>query len=86
MPADGATAAAIVALFLCVDNKKPRRRRVWVRGWIARRETLGCYSNLIRELRAEDTAMYKNFVRLSLEDFDALLLKIHTKKTSGIKN
>jgi hypothetical protein len=68
MAADGATAAAIVAYLLLVDDKKPRRRRVWVRQWIARRETLGCYSNLIRELRAEDTAMYTNFVRLSLED------------------
>ena len=51
-------------------------RRIWVRSWIQRRREVGAYHTLMRELKQEDQRGFKNFVRMSKEDFEELLLRV----------
>ncbi|KAG5869546.1 hypothetical protein JTB14_018678 [Gonioctena quinquepunctata] len=59
-------------------EQKPngRKDRVWVRNWIARRSSLGASSTLLQELRAEDISAYRNHLRMEVDEFDELLLKV----------
>ena len=55
----------------------PRRRRsVWVRPWVGRRDQLGCYDTLLKELEAEDTAAYGQFMRMTPEMFNLIEARI----------
>lgn len=49
------------------------RRTKWVRDWVIRRDQGGCYLNLLKELEIEDRNSFKNFMRMSSEDFNYLL-------------
>lgn len=53
--------------------KLPVRRTKWVRDWVSRRDDRGCYLNLVKELEFEDGDSFKNFMRMSSEDFYYLL-------------
>lgn len=56
------------------ENRRRRRMRsVWVRDWVRRRNELGCYSKLLRELENEVPQLYKNFLRMNIADFNNLL-------------
>lgn len=52
-----------------------KRRTCWTRPWILRRQEHGAHS-LIKELSQEDHESYKNFVRMTKEDFTELLEKV----------
>ena len=54
-------------------RKRRGRRRFWVRPWIGRRRQFGLYDQLLVELRNEDQASFKNFMRMPPEMFDELL-------------
>ena len=43
-------------------ERPQRRRRWWVRPWIARREQFGAYYALMAEIEGEDPESYVNFV------------------------
>ena len=70
-------AAVLGAAYLLLEDEeeqlKTRRRKVWVRDWVAKRESDGCYMKLLRELRADHTSLYRNFLRMKADDFDFLL-------------
>lgn len=55
------------------DESPPKRHRVWVKNWVGRREQLGCYARLLTELRAGEPKLYRNFLRLTSQQFDDLL-------------
>ena len=42
------------------------RRSVWIRKWLQRRDQLGAYKGLMRELNAEDMRGFKNFIRMDV--------------------
>lgn len=66
-------AAAIVIIHHLNENKTKRKKRsVWERNWIKRRNILGAYAGLARELRIEDPSQLRNFSRMSSEDFEEL--------------
>lgn len=48
-------------------------RICWVRDWVKRRQELGCYTQLLRELENEVPHLYKNFLRMNIDDFNNLL-------------
>ena len=48
-------------------------RRVWTREWIKRREELGAYHTLFRELAAEDTLGFGEYMRMPHAKFQALV-------------
>jgi hypothetical protein len=64
-----------------IDARRRRRRRriAWVRPWIARRPQLGVYDRLMVELRAEDPASFKNFLRMPPEMLDELLERVRPR-------
>lgn len=70
--------ARVAAAFLVLNSltKKKEKRRIWMKEWFKRRDKLGFGETLFRELREEDENCYKNFVRMTPEDFDFLLEKV----------
>ena len=57
-------------------RKRKGRRRFWVRPWIGRRRQFGLYDQLLVELRNEDQASFKNFMRMPPDMFDELLTRV----------
>lgn len=57
-------------------SKKNKRKRIWVKSWIQRRNALGASSTLMRELAFEDPGSYYNFLRINEDVFDILLKKV----------
>ena len=57
-------------------ERPQRRRRWWVRPWIARREQFGAYHALMREIEGEDPESYVNFVRMDAQHFQQLLAAV----------
>lgn len=55
------------------NQRRRRNRKIWVRDWVKRRNELGCYSQLLRELENEEPQLYKNFLRMNNADFNNLL-------------
>ena len=79
--------AACVLLLFCVKRRRKNRKRwrkrlIWTKPYISRNPSLGVYNTLVQELRAEDTAAFKNFLRMDQNCFDELLemVKPHIQK------
>lgn len=67
-------ATVMGAAYLLLEEDEPEIiRSVWVQEWVKKRETEGCYAKLLQELRANNPNLFRNFVRMSAEDFDFLL-------------
>lgn len=66
-----AVVAAVIAI--CAAELNRRKRRIWVRKLYQRRQALGCYPTLLRELRDEDPESFRGYLRMDIETFDALL-------------
>ena len=77
LPRKLVTAAA--ALVLLKNLKKKKKRQTWVRKWIARRDEEGVHANLLQELLAGDDKSYKNYLRMSHDDYEHLLEKVTPK-------
>ena len=58
------------------ERKERMQRRWWARSWLIQRPLYGQYERLMRQLRAEDIASFKNFVRVDPEMFDELAQRI----------
>ena len=56
-------------LILEALEEEPRKPRGKTRKWIKRRNEKGVYHNLVKELRMEDKAGYKEFMRMDYECF-----------------
>ena len=67
-------------------RKRRGRRRFWVRPWIGRRLQFGLYDQLLVELRNEDQASFKNFMRMPPEMFDELLTRVGPRITKHNTN
>ena len=55
------------------DDKNVKKRRGKTRNWIKRREKLGFFNNLFKELSVEDTETFKNMMRMSFHTFQKVL-------------
>ena len=58
--------------------RRTRRRSFWCREWCGpvRRQKFGLFDQLMVELREEDTASFKNFLRMPPEMFDELVRRL----------
>jgi len=70
--------AACVLVLLFVNRRRRNRKRwinrkVWTKPYISRNPTLGAYNTLVQELRTEDAAAFKNFLRMDQTCFLELL-------------
>lgn len=72
-----AVAAAILMESSDEDDQEneqlKRKRTVWRKKWLRLRETDGFCAKLMLELRADEPALYRSFLRMSAEQFDHLL-------------
>ena len=57
--------AALLVSELIDEDKMSKKRRGKTRAWIRRRSSIGCYNNIVKELMIEDTAGYKEMMRIS---------------------
>ena len=57
-------------------RRRPARRRVWCRTWLARRTLFGQYDHLLHELNREDPASYRNFLRVDADLFGQILDRV----------
>ena len=55
------------------QEKLRKGKTWWVRPWIARRQQLGAFHALVRELEMEDPRAFANFVRMDIQQFHHLL-------------
>ena len=67
-----------LAVLQQIDTKEKqenlrKRKRCWVRPWKARRQQLGAFNALVRELEMEDPRAFANFVRMDIQQFHHLL-------------
>ena len=60
-------------------KKKERKRNVWTRAWLKRREERGVYHLLMRELELEDAAAFTKYFRMPKLKFDELVDRIGPK-------
>nr|CAH7740926.1 unnamed protein product [Callosobruchus chinensis] len=54
-------------------KRKVHKRNVWVKPWIKRRADYGASNTLLKELKNEDPAAYRNILRITGKQFDKLL-------------
>ena len=74
---ESAAAAVVIGVLLKRGKSKQRKKRsVWVKPWLQRRNKLGVYHTLLQELRMEAEEEYKKFLRMSPELFDGLLILV----------
>jgi hypothetical protein len=74
--------ALISASLIVLHNKqikRQKRRTLWARSWLLRRQKLGLCENLLLELELEDVGGYKNWMRMKKEDFMHILSKVEPK-------
>jgi hypothetical protein len=62
-----------------IEEKRNRKKRLWVRDWTGRRDSLGASTLLLKELAAEDVNEYKICLRMTPEKFDAILVMVAPK-------
>ena len=83
-----AAAAIIIALLLKKKKKKKsnQKRKVWVKPWLKRRQSMGVYEILPAELRLEDDTITKNYLRMTSENSEEIfqLIKDDTRKENTI--
>jgi len=54
-----------------IEDRASKRGKT--RQWIRRRQENGYFTNIVRELAAEDTPAYHQMMRMKFEDFTAIL-------------
>ena len=61
------------------QQKKPKKRRVWVRSYLKQRASHGHYDNLMRELSLNDKDLYKNFTRLDEDLYNQIVDRLRPR-------
>ena len=56
-----------------IEEEQSRKKRLWVRDWIGRRDSRGASTHLLKEPAAEDVNEYKMCLQMIPEKFDTLL-------------
>ena len=62
--------AAVIVTIICKRRKRKRKvKEVWDRKWLKRRTERGVYRQLLEELRLEDAANYRRYLRMGTATF-----------------
>ncbi|KAK3743004.1 hypothetical protein QZH41_007222 [Actinostola sp. cb2023] len=67
-----------ITVAILLDELDDREKQTCIsrgktRTWIKRRNEKGYFNNIVRELRAKDTAAYRDMMRMCYEDFKTIL-------------
>ena len=68
-------AAAVIIALICQkkkSRKKRQKRKICVEPWLERRKNLGFYESLLAELRLENEYNYKDYLRVTFENFEEI--------------
>ena len=68
--------AATIIVEMVEEDEKRVRRRGKTRSWIRRRKEKGYFNNIVQELMIEDTPGYRKMMRMTHDDFLAILRRI----------
>ena len=73
-----ALSALCLGLLLEEEEERPRKRnrQVYMRNWISRREERGVFHQLVKELEVGDAVAYKDFFRMTKNQFALLVEKV----------
>lgn len=69
------------------EKSKPKRHRIWQKKWVEKRVEEGFCAKLYKELK-EDQFLYKNFLRMDIQQFNNLLCLVSpliTKKDTVMR-
>ena len=69
----GSTTVTIAVNVLDNKPRKKRKRKLWVNPWLQRRSKRGEFNTLLQEMKLEDQGGYKNYLRMTGENFLELL-------------
>ena len=58
---------------------KERRKREWVKDWVSKRVELGAYHSLFQEFQQSDIRQLRNFLRMDMDSFLELLVRVEPK-------
>jgi len=61
---------------IVISKEKKKKRKCWVRNWVAKRNILGASNVLLQELKYEDLMSFKNYLRMDDDHFSYLLSKV----------
>ena len=50
-------------------SKKIKQRKIWVKGWLRKKNTLGAYNTIISEFQLQDRYSYRKYLRMNCETF-----------------
>ena len=64
---------AVFVSFEVLNDEDKKRRRRKAKQWIRRRDERPYFNNIVKELAIEDTAEYKDMMRMSHADFQRIL-------------
>ena len=64
---------AVFVAFQVLNHEDKKCGRGKTRQWIRRKDERGCFNNFVKELAIEDTAEYKNMMRMSHAIFQRIL-------------
>ena len=71
-----------VIILESLEEKQTKNKRGKTRQWIQRREEKGFYTNIVEELRVEDTKTYEEMLRMNYDTFKFILKEIEQDITS----
>ena len=66
------TSLVFCALSVHVNKTEKRRHAVWVKHYLKKRETLGCYNSLPMSDLMNHKAIWSNYMRIDIELFEEL--------------
>ena len=75
-----ACSALIIVAILRKKKRKPRE--IWVKKWLMKRDKKSAYNTILQELRLDDKANFRRYLRMNTDTFDELvrLVKPHIEK------
>ena len=66
------TSLVFCALSAHVNKTEKRRHAVWVKDYLKKRETFGCYNSLLKSDLMNHKAIWSNYRRIDIELFEEL--------------
>ena len=74
-----ATSAVVIS-----QRKQKRRRMVWTKEWVIKREEKGAYNMLLEELRMKDADSYRHYLRMNTDTFQASKIFCFSRVVPGV--
>ena len=62
-----------------VEKNKRKPRECWTRLWVSRRDTLGEYRNIFKELAVEDPKNFRKYICMDYNMFTEILDRIRPR-------